>query len=149
MKRRSKTAVFRRINDILQSDKGTSIVLVTIIAILIVSGVVILRITTSSLWASADKQYNQDKAYVMASSIGDSIDALIRDNKLNLDSYQNANRSLIFEDKASSAVVKAYVSNSGDGYLIEAEATVADSVYVYRAYYYKANPSSPYKRELI
>ena len=47
-------------------NEGSSIVLVTIIAIIIVTGIIILRVTTSSLWASADKQYNQDQAYMAA-----------------------------------------------------------------------------------
>ena len=94
MKLKHKSTLDRRISDILQSENGTSIVFVSIIAIIVITGVVILRVTAGSLWASADKQYSQDKAYLMATSLGESIDALIDDGKIVLDSYEGANQQV-------------------------------------------------------
>ena len=81
MNRRFKTKPDNRFTVILRGNEGASIVLVTIIAILIVTGVIILRTTTSALWASADKQLNQDQAYEMATSMGNSLDGIIVGNK--------------------------------------------------------------------
>jgi hypothetical protein len=124
-------------------------VFVTIIAIIILTGIVILRITTSSLWASADKQYYQDRAYVMATSMGASIDVLINDKTINLDSYEGKSNQQIFEDTVGNDKVTATVTHSGSGYLIEVRADVPNSVYVYRAYYYKSDTSNSYLRQLL
>ena len=84
MRRVNETSLGRRTADILRSNDGTSIVLVTIIAIIIIASVIILRITTSALWASADKQYYQDQAYMRATSLGQSIDSLIKSHDFTL-----------------------------------------------------------------
>ena len=63
-----------RNNYFLRGNEGTSIVFVSIIAVIVVTGIIILRVTTSSLWASADKQYNQDQAYMAATTLGEAID---------------------------------------------------------------------------
>lgn len=81
MNRRFKTKPDNRFTTLLRDNKGASIVLVTIIAILIITAVIILRTTSSALWASADKQLNQDQAYEMATSLGNSLDELIVNNK--------------------------------------------------------------------
>ena len=87
MKRFSKTSVIRRTAGILRGNEGTSLILVSIIAILIITCVVILHVTTGSLWASADLQKYQDQAYVLATSMGDSIDDLVDEGKINIASY--------------------------------------------------------------
>lgn len=149
MKLKHKSTLDRRISDILQSENGTSIVFVSIIAIIVITGVVILRVTAGSLWASADKQYSQDKAYLMATSLGESIDALIDDGKIVLDSYEGANQQVIFYEAVSSETVTATVTQSENGYLIEVRADIPNSVYVYRAFYYKSESSNSYLRQLL
>ena len=149
MKLKHKSTLDRRISDILQSENGTSIVFVSIIAIIVITGVVILRVTAGSLWASADKQYSQDKAYLMATSLGESIDALIDDGKIVLDSFEGANQQVIFYEAVSSETVTATVTQSENGYLIEVRADIPNSVYVYRAFYYKSESSNSYLRQLL
>ena len=75
MRRKGKNAI--KNGFVLRKNEGSSIVLVTIISIIIVTGVIILRVTTSSLWASADKQYNQDQAYMAATSLGEAVDVIL------------------------------------------------------------------------
>ena len=53
MRRKQHNSKQNRVYAVLRDKEGTSLVLVSIIAILVVTGVVILRITTSSLLASA------------------------------------------------------------------------------------------------
>ena len=73
MKRYNKTSLIKRTSSILRDNEGTSLLLVAVIAILIITGVVILRMTTTTLWAASDKQQYKDQAYVMATSLGDSL----------------------------------------------------------------------------
>ena len=84
MRRIEKMTIGRRAEGILRDNEGASLVLITVIAIIILTSVVILRVTTSTLWASADKQRTQDKAYVEATTMGASIDYLISDGTINL-----------------------------------------------------------------
>ena len=149
MKCMRKSTIYRRSSDILHSKNGTSIVFVSIIAILVLTGVVILRVTSSSLWASADKQYAQDKAYMMATSLGESIDALIDDGTLVLDVYEGANNIIIFEENFSNDKVTAMVTQSDNGYLIEVKADIPNAIYVYRAFYYKSETTGTYLRQLL
>lgn len=126
MKCISKTTLGRRASAILSDNEGASLVLVTIIAIIIITGVIVLRITTSALWASADKQYNQDQAYLAATSLGDSIDRLIRSGSSP-------------EDFTSREGVK--VTSSEDIYTVEVTATCGNATYVYTAIYRKTGSS--------
>lgn len=151
MKLKHKTTFYRRTSDILRSEDGTSIVFVSIIAIIVLTAVVVLRTTTGSLWASADKQFYQDRSYVMATSMGSSIDALINDGTIKLDDYENSNHRQILLDKIDNNTVTVTVTHDeeGNGYLIEVKADTPNSVYVYRAYYYKSGASNVYKRQLL
>ena len=151
MKCINKTSLPRRAGDILRGNEGTSIVLVTIIAIIIVTGVVILRMTTSTLWASADKQYNQDIAYEMATSMGASVDALINSGVIKLDSseYTNANEMIICTDSTDVGTVTVYITQSGDDFIIDIKAVAGGATYVYSAYYMKVGSGGLYTRQLL
>ena len=149
MKRKHKSTLDHRITGILQSENGTSIVFVSIIAIIVITGVVILRVTAGSLWTSADKQYSQDKAYLMATSLGESIDALIDAGKIDLETYDGANQELIFTETVSNEKVTATVTQLDNGYLIEVKADVPNAVYVYRAFYYISETTHSYLRQLL
>jgi len=142
MKCRNKTSLIRRTGSILRDNEGTSLLLVAVIAILIITGVVILRVSTSSLWAAADKQQYQDRAYVMASSMGDSLDVLITENKLidlqtisELESVED--RTIVTDTPAEGESVTAVVTKEGDLYKVTVRATVANGMYeyIYSAYY--------------
>ena len=149
MDRMYKHTLYRRSADILHNEKGASIVFVSIIAIIVVTGVVILRVTSSSLWASANKQCYLDRAYVMATSLGSSIDVFINDKTINLESFDGTAPYLLFSETVGNDKVTATVTKSGDGYLIEVKADIPNSVYVYRAYYYKSDTSNSYLRQLL
>ena len=163
MKRINKTRLGNRSTAILRGNDGASIVLVTIIAILIITGVIILRTTTSALWASADKQLSQDQAYEMATSMGNSLDELIIGKNLNLDSltyttatsadgkvYSTAN---IFpsglstpSDLPNSSIEATVIKYQGsDIYTVEVEAHVAKATYIYTANYTKSGAN--FKRQ--
>jgi len=137
MRRISKTSIKGRALDILRDNEGTSIVLVTIIAIIIITGVVILRVTTGSLWASADKQLSQDQAYEMATSLGEAIDSLIDEHKLALDAIYSQGGALMTDNNSglANSSVSAAVSKVGDDYLVTVSSRVARSEYVFTASY--------------
>ena len=144
MNRRFKTKPDNRFTAILRGNEGASIVLVTIIAILIITGVIILRTTSSALWASADKQLNQDQAYEMATSMGNSLDGIIIGNKsLDLSSIAAGDGVIISKTSINglpNATIKASVEplskdDNNRVYIVTVEANVATASYSYIAQY--------------
>lgn len=141
MKRYNKTSVITRTRAILQDNEGTSLLLVAVIAILIITGVVILRVTTTTLWAAADKQQYQDKAYVMASSMGESLDTLIVEQKqIDLSKIAASNdpaaRVIVNDTLPDGSEITADVRKTGDVYIVTVRSTLNnDFEYVYTATY--------------
>lgn len=152
MRRINKTSAAGRTAAILRGNDGTSIVLVTIIAILVITAVVILRMVTSSLLASSDKQYNQDQAYMLATSMGTTIDNLIREKVIDLTTYSDPSGTVILDNhpsKLPNAHVIVTVVPSGSGYIVNIEAKVARATYIYSAYYSRAGNSNNYTRQIL
>ncbi len=143
MRRIEKMTIGRRAEGILRDNEGASLVLVTVIAIIILTCVVILRVTTSTLWASADKQRTQDKAYVEATTMGASIDYLISDGTINLSNYTSST------DIVVDGSVVANITPSGNGYIVTVSAKEGNSTYVYTAYYFSSGRSGEYTRQMI
>ena len=144
MKRSIKTEGNNCVTAILRANSGASIILVAIIAILIITGVIILRTTTSALWASADKQLSQDQAYEMATSLGNSLDEIIQQKKsLDLSNISSGDGVIIPETEVlnlPNATVSAKVKPLSDEqtnrvYIVTAEAKVAGSTFSYSAQY--------------
>ncbi|MBP3809218.1 MAG: hypothetical protein ILA15_00680 [Clostridiales bacterium] len=152
MRRISKTSAGLRAAHILKSNDGASIVLVSIIAILVITAVVILRMSTSSLMAGSDKQYRQDQAYMMATSMGASLDNLIVTKTIRLTNYTDPNGTVIITDSPTSipnSSVTATVTPSGVGYVLQVEAKVAGETYIYSAYYSRAGNSDNFTRQIL
>lgn len=84
MKRVRSDNLIKRTAHILSNNEGASLVLVSILAIIVLTAVVILRITTSTFMASSNRQLNQDQAYELAASLGESIDILIERGDYNI-----------------------------------------------------------------
>ena len=123
----------------LRNREGASLVLVAIISIIIVTGVVILRITTGTLLASADKQLNQDQAYMMAVSLGDSIDKLVSEGKIsdlsNLSINDSANTQSAIKNSSVSAVATEHHNGVDKYVIVTVSARVADAEYEYKLTY--------------
>lgn len=135
MKCISKTTLGRRASDLIRSNEGTSLVLVTIIAIIIITGVIILRTTTSALWASADKQLNKDRAYELATSLGDSMETVITGNS-SIDFAGLAFSEDVPELPNARVEVTTTVPSDPNGYyILKVTAKVADAEYTYTATY--------------
>ena len=152
MKRKTKTSLRNSVFSILRGNEGTSIVLVTIVAILIITGVVILRMTTTSLWATADKQYGQDQAYVLATSMGTTVDNLISDHVIVLTDYNDPNGTVIVSNTPNSiknSRVTVTVTPSGSGYIVTVQADVGTATYIYTAHYSRAGNSNNFMRQII
>lgn len=97
MKRMRRDNIFRRTSGILGGNEGASLVLVAILATIVLTAVIVLRIATTSFMASANRQLNQDQAYELAASLGSSIDVLINDGNVDLDSI-NSDTTLYSEN---------------------------------------------------
>ena len=138
-----KTLLKRRTADILRNNEGASLVLVTIIAIIITTSVVILSVNVNTLITSADRQCYQDQAYEAARSMGVSLDQLINDHKIKLEDYcveGDEDTVLIRDDSSGHVVVEARVERLGlDTYLLLVSATCSGEEYVYSATYSGSN----------
>lgn len=146
MKRVNKKTSEHSVSAILRGNEGTSLVLVSIIAIIIITSVVILRMTVGALWASADKQLNQDQAYEMATSMGETVDTLVLARQIKLDGYSSYPYTIADQtvDELPNATVTVQVrSNPIDAktFDVVTEAHVAGAVYIYTATYTGAGTS--------
>ncbi|MBP5261357.1 MAG: hypothetical protein J6Z43_04420 [Clostridiales bacterium] len=133
--RRVISKIKNRISEILRDNEGASLVLVSIISIIIVTSVIILRMTVSSLWASADRQYIQDQVYVASTTMGDAINGLVLTKELNLGEL--AQNKTVTETTYDNMRVSAMVEEVGTStYKVSVTASLADAEYVYSAVYY-------------
>lgn len=140
MRCKCKKSLSIRTADILRSNEGASIVLVTIISILVVASVIILSINVNTLISSADKQYFRDQAYESARTMGSSIDDLINENKLNLEDH--ADGTELISDSSNNIEVTVTVSEvttSANTYTVSITAKAGSEEYVYTATYYGSN----------
>lgn len=148
MKRTMKTTPNRGIAAIIRGNEGASIVLVAIIAIIVITGVIILRTTTGALWAASDKQLYDDQAYEMATSLGNALDVLIVKEKcIALDSSVGSLVPKTSDTGLPNSSIEANVTkeDSGNIYTVTVEAHVAHSTYIYTARYKGSDTS--YTRE--
>lgn len=136
-----KTAFRHRTSGILRDNEGASLVLVTIMSIIIVTSIVILTTNVNTLITSADRQYYQDQAYIAASSMGSSVDALI--NTLSLETYEDIDKGvlLIRDDNAGYNIkVEAWViRSSAETFVVTVTAQASGETYIYTATYCGSN----------
>ena len=118
-------------------------VLVAILAIIVLSAVVILRVSTTTFMASSNRQLNQDQAYELAASLGASIDKLIEEGKYSIADAPVA--TPIYDQNTfpglPNSSVKAEVSkifnDTGEevGRLLKVTAIVGKASYIYTKEY--------------
>lgn len=119
------------------NNEGASLVLVAILAIVVLTAVVILRVTTSTFMASANRQLNQDQAYELAASLGSSIDELIADGKYSLDDI-DSDKTIYSHSGFSglpNASVEAIIDVEPDVKVLRVTAKVGKAQYVYTKEY--------------
>lgn len=138
-----------RITRILGNKEGASLVLVSVLAIIVLTAVVVLRVTTTTFMASANRQLNQDQAYELAASLGESIDLLISEGKYDINKvelpadvkkktiYSLTNQDNKLEGLSRDASVKAVVSETedGKGRVLTVTANVGTAEYVFTREY--------------
>lgn len=117
--------------------------LVSILAIIVLSAVLILRIATTSFMASSNRQLNQDQAYELAASLGSSIDILISEGKLDLDDYPST--TIIYSKESGFAnlpkpgnglkMLEAKIIVKSDVKTVQVTANVGKAHYVYTKEY--------------
>ena len=139
MKYVNKKSLIDRVRSVLSDTEGASLVLVTIISIIIITGIVILRVTTSSLWATADKQLNQDRAYMMAVTMGDAIDKRISDGTItDLSTLNGFEDTDYIQAAIQNSSIKISTEETSSGYwIITINSQVADATYEYKLTYLK------------
>ena len=125
MKRVRRDNLIKRTAQILSNNEGASLVLVSILAIIVLTAVVILRITTSTFMASSNRHLNQDQAYELAASLGESIDILIERGEYDIQKqsvapngtsiYSSTDNGVDFSGLPDGSSVNAVVTNITEG----------------------------------
>ena len=135
-------SLVRKIRNILRSNEGASLVLVAVLAIVVLTAVVMLRVSTSTLIASANKQLNQDQAYELAASMGESVDDLIYSGKLDINAIQITSPDGVmiaeetdFANMPDSSVIAVIKKNDNGNKVLIVTAHVAEASYVYTREY--------------
>ncbi len=143
MKRIGRDNLIKRAAKVLGNNDGASMVLVSIMAILVLTAVVILRLATTTFLASSGRQLNQDQAYELAASLGTSIDTLIAEGEFDLDSittdrFKKDGKSIYFRDSFSglpNASVVAEIDVEEHSKTLIVTAKVGKAQYVYTKEY--------------
>jgi hypothetical protein len=137
MRRIRSDNMIKRTRKILGSNEGASLVLVCILAIIVLTAVVVLRITTSTFLASSNRQLNQDQAYELAASLGESIDIMVERGDYDIFEqtpdtiYDSVSKGDNFTGLPSGSKVVAEVSDITEGKRLTVTANVGNAEYVY------------------
>ena len=129
--------LIKRTREVLSNNEGASLILVSILAIIVLTAVVVLRVTTSTFMASSNRQLNQDQAYELAASLGESIDILIERGDYNIQNETSGKEiysSVTNDDKfigLPDAKVVAKVTDIAGGKKLTVTANVGKAEYVY------------------
>ena len=137
MKRMRKGKIIERTAKILGNNEGASLVLVSVLAIIVLTAVIILRVTTTTFMASANRQLNQDQAYELAASLGASLDVLINDGDLD---PADVIGTFYSEDKFENMPNASVTATMTDGTVVRTltvTATVGKAQYTYTKEYLK------------
>ena len=153
MRKINRNNMIKRTAQIMRNNEGASMVLVSVLAIIVLTAVVVLRVATTTFMASTNRQLNQDQAYELAASLGESINLLIEEDKfliydVTLDEYVTDSDTGVttyyktiynqngFEGLPDASVV-AIVTETGDGSgrILEVTADVGSAEYIYTREY--------------
>ena len=130
-----------------QSNKGESLVLVTVFSTIVIGIVVTLTVISALLLSNANKQKSQDQAYELATSLSARIEELIlnedvsgNSSQIDLDYYiASPQNGIIVRDSDFTGIPDSTVlakvekitdSNNGDYYQLTVTATAARETYV-------------------
>ena len=153
MRKINRNNLIKRTAQILRNNEGASMVLVSVLAIIVLTAVVVLRVATTTFMASTNRQLNQDQAYELAASLGESINLLIEEDKfliydVTLDEYVTDSDTGVttyyrtiynqngFEGLPDASVVAIVTeTNDGNGRILEVTADVGNAEYIYTREY--------------
>ena len=137
---------------VLKSNRGSSLVLISALTVIIIALTVSLRIAAGMIMSSANKQLNQDQAYELAVSLGNSLESRI----INPDTNTGAATGLELTDGATlvdmsgfdgmpDAEVEAAVSKDADRYVLTVTSNVGKATYIWTGIY-KGSAAKGYKK---
>ena len=141
MRRIRNDKLIKRTREVLAGNEGASLILVCILAIIVLTAVVVLRITTSTFLASSGRQLNQDQAYELAASLGESIDIMVERGDYDIFKqapntiYDSVSKGDTFTGLPADSKVVAKVSDISEGKRLTVTANVGDAEYVYEKDY--------------
>ena len=142
-----------QVSRLLKSNRGSSLVLVSALTIIIIALTVSLRIAAEMIMSSANKQLNQDQAYELAVSLGNSLESRI----INPDAGTGTATGLVLTDGdilvdmsdfngMPNAEVTAAVKMEGtDRYVVTVTSKVGKASYIWKGIY-KGSADKGYKK---
>ncbi|MBR1470064.1 MAG: hypothetical protein IJ600_00315 [Lachnospiraceae bacterium] len=139
------------ISRIIKSNKGSSIILVAALSVVIIGVTVSLRIMAGIIMASANHQLNQDQAYELAVSLGNRLEEQILNGNeekkalLELRSGEKLVDMSSFEGMPDASVTAEVAQGTGDRYTLTVHAEVGEAVYNWTGIY-QGSASEGYKK---
>ena len=142
------------IKDIIKSNRGSSLVLVSALTVIIIAITVALRVTAGMIMASANMQLNQDQAYELAYSLGNSLEEKILNPDKNVvgskTQLELVDNTVLVDmsgfDGLPGASVKAVVKKDSDGrFVLTVTSKVGKADYIWTAIY-KGSKDEGYKK---
>ena len=138
---------------VLKSNRGSSLVLISALTVIIIALTVSLRIAAGMIMSSANNQLNQDQAYELAVSLGNSLESRIINPDANTGAA--AGLELIDGDKLvdmsdfdglPKSNVTAEVKKDGtDRYVLTVTSKVGSASYIWKGIY-KGSAAKGYKK---
>ncbi len=141
----------------LKSNKGSSLILVAALTVVIIGLTVSLRILAGIIMASANQQLNQDQAYELATSLGNALEERILNGEnadeveeggepkktfLDLksilgeqDSIQLMEKMTGFDNLPKSSVEAVLTKNNENQYIVTVKSIVGEASYIWTGIY--------------
>ncbi|MCR5634006.1 MAG: hypothetical protein K6F90_01705 [Lachnospiraceae bacterium] len=149
----SEKTKFMTFKEIIKSNKGTSLVLVAALTVVIVALTVALRVTAGMIMASANSQLNQDQAYELAVSLGDTLEEKILNpddsgeykTGLELISGTELVNMTGFDGLPGASVTAMVSKDSEDRYVLTVTSNVGKASYIWTGIY-KGSKNEGYKK---
>ncbi|MCR5128062.1 MAG: hypothetical protein K6B69_08155 [Lachnospiraceae bacterium] len=125
----------------IKSNKGSSLILVAALTVVIIGVTVSLRIMAGIIMASANQQLNQDQAYELATSLGNALEERILNGdgtkKTMLELRDGA--TLVdmsgFEGMPDASVMAKVTSDGNGRYVLQVTSEVGEAKYLWTATY--------------
>ncbi len=139
------------VSRVLKSNRGSSLVLISALTVIIIALTVSLRIAAGMIMASANNQLNQDQAYELAVSLGNSLESRIinPDGDKATGLVLNAGDKLVdmsgFDGMPEGHVEAVVSKDDADRFVLTVTSKVGKATYIWKGIYKGSEAKGYYK----